>query len=208
VTENPAPEGDIQLAIELLKDGGIVAFPTDTVYGLGANPLNESAVRRIYAAKQRACNQPLPLLLADKSDLLKIARVIPAITWKLAERFLPGGLTLVLLKSRWVPDIVTAGSDSVAVRIPNHPVPIALINGLGMPLVGTSANKSGEPSPKTAADVHKQIGDKVDLIIDGGKCMEGIDSTVLDLCGQFPRIIREGAVSRTEIAEACGTLLQ
>jgi L-threonylcarbamoyladenylate synthase len=208
VTENTAAEGAIRQAIELLKSGGIVAYPTDTVYGLGASPLNESAVGRIYEAKKRPHDQPLPLLLADKSDLLKIARVIPAVTWKLAERFLPGGLTLVLLKSRWVPDTVTAGSDSIAVRIPDHPVPLALIQGLGTPIVGTSANLSGQPSPRTAADVHKQLGEKVDLIIDGGECPEGIDSTILDLCGPTPSIIREGAVSRAEIAEICRSLLQ
>lgn len=207
MTENTVRESDIRHAIEILKDGGIVAYPTDTVYGLGASPLDESAVCRVYDAKKRPHDQPLPLLLADKSDLLKVASVIPAVTWKLADRFLPGGLTLVLLKSRWVPDSITAGSDSIAVRIPDHPVPLALIRGLGTPIIGTSANISGQPSPRTAAEVRKQIGKRIDLVIDGGECSEGIDSTILDLSGPIPRIIREGSVSRAEIAEICGSLL-
>ncbi len=204
--EQSAIEKQIKLAISILKKGGIVAFPTDTVYGLGANPLNEQAVERIYKAKNRPRNLPLPLLLAEKSDLLKVASVVPEIAWQLAERFLPGGLTLVLRKSSWVPDTVTAGGDTVAVRIPDHPVPIALIRGLGTPIVGTSANLSGRTSPVTAEEVRQQLGDAADLIVDGGRCPGGTESTVLDVSGRVPVLIREGAIPRAELEKICGLL--
>jgi L-threonylcarbamoyladenylate synthase len=197
-------EKQIELAIAILKKGGIVAFPTDTVYGLGANPLNAEAVARIYKVKRRPHNLALPLLLAEKSDLLKVAAVVPEIAWQLAEHFLPGGLTLVLKKSPWVPGSVTAGGDTIGVRIPDHPIAIALIRGLGTPLVGTSANLSGKPSPLTAAEVRKQLGDEVDLIIDGGRCPGGIESTILDISGKMPVLVRAGAIPRAELEKICG----
>jgi L-threonylcarbamoyladenylate synthase len=205
--KQPTIEQQIKLAVSILKKGGIVAFPTDTVYGLGADPLNEQAVDRIYKVKKRPHNLSLPLLLVDKSDLVKVASVVPEIAWQLAERFLPGGLTLVLRKSPWVPGSVTAGGDTVAVRIPDHPVPIALIRGLGTPIVGTSANLSGRPSPVTAEEVRQQLGDEVDLIIDGGRCPGGTESTVLDLSSKVPALIRAGAIPRAELAKLCGSLL-
>ena len=194
-------ERQTKQAIEILKKGGIVAYPTDTVYGLGADPLNKRAVDKIYRAKKRPHNQPLPLLLADKSDLSKVASTLPDIVWKLAGRFWPGGLTLVLKKSAWVPGYLTAGGDSIAVRIPNHAIPITLARGLGCPIIGTSANISGKPSPLTAHEVREQLGKEVDLIIDGGRCPGGIDSTVLDVSGQIPALIREGAVPKKELAK-------
>jgi len=204
--KQPPVEKQIELAIAILKKGGIVAFPTDTVYGLGADPLNARAVDRIYKVKRRPHNLPFPLLLAEKSDLLKVASVVPEIAWQLAERFLPGGLTLVLRKSPWVPGSVTAGGDTIAVRIPNHPIPIALIRGLGSPIVGTSANLSGRPSPVTAEEVREQLGDEVDLIIDGGRCPGGTESTVLDVSSKVPALTREGAIPRVEMAKICGPL--
>ncbi len=196
----------IKLAVEVLKRGGIVAYPTDTVYGLGADPLNEKAVARIYEVKSRPRNLPLPLLLAEKSDLLKVALIVPEVAWRLVEQFWPGGLTLVVKKNAWVPDSITAGGDTVAVRIPDHTVTIALIRGLGNPIVGTSANLSGKPSPVTAGEVRTQLGDKVNLIVDGGRCPGGIESTVVDVSGFSPTIVREGAVSREDITEVCGSL--
>ena len=200
-------EQQIKRAVAILKKGGIVAFPTDTVYGLGADPLNEQAVDRIYRVKKRPHNLPLPLLLAEKSDLLRVASVVPEIAWQLVEHFLPGGLTLVLRKSPWVPGSVTAGGDTIAVRIPDHPVPIALIRGLGIPIVGTSANLSGRPSPVTAGEVREQLGDEVDFIIDGGRCPGGTESTVLDISGKVPLLIRKGAIPGAELAKLCGSLL-
>jgi L-threonylcarbamoyladenylate synthase len=200
-------ERQTKQAIEILREGGIVSYPTDTVYGLGADPLNKRAVDKIYSAKKRPYNQPLPLLLADKSDLSKVASTLPDIVWKLAERFWPGGLTLVLKKSSWVPVHVTAGGDSIAVRVPNHAIPIALVQGLASPIIGTSANLSGRPSPVTAEEVREQLGEGVDLIIDGGRCPGGIESTVLDVSGKIPTLVREGAVPKEKLERICGPLL-
>ncbi len=192
----------IELAVEVLKGGGVVAFPTDTVYGLGANAYIEQAVAEIYRIKQRPRHLALPLLISTGEELTKVASAIPEVAWRLAERFLPGGLTLVLKKAPTVSDIVAPG-DTVAVRIPNHPVPIALIRGLGAPLVGTSANRSGKPSPVSAQEVREQLGAEVELIIDDG-CLGGVESTVVDVSGDIPRVLREGIVPRKEIEEVCG----
>ena len=200
-------EQQIVRAVEILKSGGIVAFPTDTVYGLGANPFIAKAVERIYKVKRRARDLPLPLLLADRSDIEKVAATIPDTAWLLTEHFLPGGITLVLKSSSWVPSYIRAGGDTVAVRIPDHHVPIALIRGLGLPLVGTSANISGRPSPTTAEEVNEQLGGQIDLVIDRGRCPSCAESTVIDVTGVLPSIVREGAVSRKEILEACGPIL-
>jgi len=197
-------DDQIEQAIDILKKGGIVAFPTDTVYGLGANSCDEEAVLRVYEAKDRPRHLPLPLLLGDVSQITAVARDVPEIAWRLAQRFLPGGLTLVLYKSPSVSSLVTGEGEKVAVRVPAHPVPIALIEGLGAPITGTSANLTGSPSLMTAQEVHYQMGDRVDLIIDGGRCRGGMASTVLDLTGEAPRILREGAISREEIERACG----
>ncbi len=196
-------EERIRQAVDILKRGGIVAFPTDTVYGLGASALDEEAVARVYEAKGRPRHLALPLLLADISQIAAVARPVPEIAWRLAERFLPGGLTLVLHKASSVSTVVSGGGEKIAVRVPNHPVPIALIEGLGVPITGTSANLTGSPSPATAEEVRQQMGDRVDLVIDGGRCPGGMDSTVLDLTGETPRILREGAISRGEIERVC-----
>ena len=196
----------IELAIEVLKGGGLVAFPTDTVYGIGASAFIEHAVAKVYEVKKRPRALALPLLVSDKSGLAQVASVVPEVAWRLAERFLPGALTIVLKKGPLVPDIVAPG-DTVAVRIPDHPIPIALIRGLGAPLIGTSANTSGRPSPVTAQEVWQQLGDKVDLIINGGRCHWGIESTVVDVSGDIPKILREGAVPWQEIEKVCGCCL-
>ncbi len=198
-----AMEDRVELAIEVLKEGGVVAFPTDTVYGIGGNAFIEQAVAKVYQIKQRPRHLALPLLISSKPDLERVARVVPEVAWRLADRFLPGGLTLVLKKAAGVPDIVAPG-DTVAVRIPDHPIPIALIRGLGAPLIGTSANLSGGASPVTAQQVWAQLGNKVDIIVDGGRCRWGVESTVVDVSGEFPRVLREGVVPRREIEELCG----
>jgi len=196
-------EEQVNKAIHILKKGGIVAYPTDTVYGLGANALDEAAVLRVYAAKRRPYHLAVPILLASISQIDEVARDVPGIAWSLAERFLPGGLTLVLYKSPVIPDTVTGGDNKVAVRVPAHPIPIALIEGIGAPITGTSANLSGNPNPVTAEEVHLQLGDRVDLIIDGGRCQGDIASTVIDLTGEYPLILREGVVSRYDIEKVC-----
>jgi len=193
-------------AIEVLRGGGVVAFPTDTVYGLGANAKLELALKRIYQIKHRPFNLALPLLLADVSDIEKVAISVPRIGWQLAKCFLPGGLTLVLHKAAWVSPLITAGGDTVAVRVPNHPVPRALARGLGVPIIGTSANITGQPSPLTVAEVRCHLGNEVDFIVDG-ECPGGVESTVVDVTRDPPVLLREGAISQQEIEAACGLKL-
>ena len=192
----------LEQGISILKQGGIVAFPTDTVYGLGAAVNLPQAVARVYEVKARPQNMPLPLLLADKSQIEEVAEPVPPIAWLLAAKFLPGALTMVLFKSKSVPDTVTGGGKTVAIRIPAHPVPLALARGVGTPIVGTSANLSGQPSALTAEEVYTQLDGKVDLIIDGGRCPGGRESTIVDLTGETPIILREGAISREELKSA------
>jgi L-threonylcarbamoyladenylate synthase len=193
----------VEKGIAILRQGGIVAYPTDTVYGLGACMNIRSAVERIYQVKQRPPDMALPLLVANFSQLDELSGTVPAIALKLISQFLPGVLTIVLPTSPSVPDIITAGGATVAVRIPAHPIPIALIEGIGAPLVGTSANISGKPSPLTAAEVHDQLGDEVDLIINDGQPCPGTASTIVDVTGEVPVVMREGAISREEIEKAC-----
>ena len=192
-------EKQIDDAITILKKGGIVAYPTDTVYGLGANMTSIAAVERIFDVKGRPKGMALPLLVADREQIKKIVRSIPPAAWLLIYNFFPGALTIVLNKSDIVPDVITGGGKTVAVRIPDHPIPIALIQGLGQPIVGTSANLSGQPSPLTAEEVRMQIGDKVDMIIDGGQCPGGIESTVVDLSIRRPVIRRLGAITLEQL---------
>lgn len=195
----------IEKGIAILKQGGLVAFPTDTVYGLGAGAYLPQAVERVYRVKARPRNMPLPLLLAEISQIAEVAEPVSPLAWRLIHRFLPGALTLVLPKSKAVPDILTPiNRDTIAIRIPAHPIPIALIEGLGTPIVGTSANLSGQPSPLTAAEVYAQLGDRIDLIIDCGRCRGGKESTIIDVTGATPVILREGAISREEIQKICG----
>jgi L-threonylcarbamoyladenylate synthase len=137
----------------------------------------------------------LPVLLADKKQIAEIVTAVTPSAKRLADEFFPGALTIILPKSANVPGIITGGGRTIAFRIPNHPVPLALVNGLGKPIVGTSANLSGQPSALTAAEVRTQIGDKIDMVIDGGKCPGGIESTVIDLSGEKPVVRRQGAIS-------------
>jgi len=196
----------IKRGVSILKQGGLVAFPTDTVYGLGAGANLDRAVERVYQIKGRPQNMALPLLLADSSQISEVAQPVPPVAWLLVRSFLPGALTLVLPKSESVSDIITAGSKTVAVRIPAHPVPVALAKGLGTPIVGTSANLSGKPSALTAEEVYAQFGDEIDLVIDGGRCPGGIESTVVDVTGETPVVLREGAISREELEKVCGNI--
>ena len=193
----------VDRAIEILKDGGIVAFPTDTVYGLGGDVFNRKAAEKIYKVKQRPRDLPLPVLLADREQLSAVVDSVPEIAKFLMRRFWPGGLTLVMSKRASLPDIITAGSDKVAVRIPNHVVPLALIHGLGAPIIGTSANISDKPSPVTAEEVEQQLGSQADLIIDMGRCPGGIESTMVDVTGETPTVLRHGMIPEGEIKRAC-----
>jgi len=193
----------VDRAIEILKSGGVVVYPTDTVYGLGCSALNSEAVERIYKVKQRPHHLPLPVLLADVSQLDVVVAPVPGVAQFLMRRFWPGGLTLVLPKAASLPAIVTAGSDKVAIRIPSHAVPLAIIRGLGSPIIGTSANISDKPSPVTAEEAEQQLGKQVDLIIDAGRCPGGIESTIVDVTVETPVILRAGIISEGEIKRAC-----
>ncbi|MCD6300245.1 MAG: threonylcarbamoyl-AMP synthase [Dehalococcoidales bacterium] len=193
----------IEEGISILKQGGVVAFPTDTVYGLGACVDTQRAVKRLYQIKQRPRSMALPLLLAATSQISEVAEPVSEVAWLLINNFLPGALTLVLPKSNSVPDIITAGGKTVAIRIPAHPVPVALVEGLGTPIVGTSANLSGKPSSLTADEVYSQFGDRVDLVINGGRCPSGKESTIVDVTGKIPVILRQGAISREDLKRVC-----
>jgi len=191
----------VESGISILKGGGLVAFPTDTVYSLGACVNNTQAVECIYQLKGRPQIKALPILLSDVSQISEVAHPVPEIAWILARRFMPGAITLVLPKLESVSDIVTAGGKTVAVRIPNHPISLALVRGVGTPVVGTSANLSGKPSALTADEVYSQFNDKIDLIIDGGMCPGGKESTIVDVTGEMSVVLREGAISREELEQ-------
>lgn len=196
-------EGQLLEAVDILRSGGVLAFPTDTVYGLGADAANEEAIRKIYAVKGRPLQAAIPLLLSNASQIADVARDIPPLAWQLAERFLPGGLTMVLYRLPSISSIITGGGDKIAVRVPDHPVPLTLIRLLGRPITGTSANLSGRPDPLTAEEVREQMGDSIDLIVEGGRCRGGIASTVIDITIDPPVILRRGAVSYDDIASIC-----
>ena len=198
----PSQEDQIASAMAALREGGVVAFPTDTLYGLGACAYNEGAIEQIFAIKGRPPSMALPLLLAEVSQLGEVAAMVPEVAWTLAHRFLPGPLTLVLTKAPHIPDRVTGGGPTVAVRIPDHPVPRNLVRHLGAPITGTSANRSGAPPARTPQEVLAQLGESVSIIIDGGECPIGSPSTVVDCSQGVPRILREGAIPRATLEEA------
>ena len=189
----------IEAAAELLKKGGVVAFPTDTVYGLGGSPFCRNAVDRIYQIKQRLRHMPFPILLADKEQLSEVVDSVPEIARLLMKQFWPGGLTLIFARRPSFPASGMDGEKNVAVRIPAHEVTLALIRESGVPVIGTSANISKLPSALTAPEVDAQLGSVVDMIIDGGPCPGGIESTVVDITGEAPLILRRGAVPESEI---------
>ncbi len=197
----------VDRAVEILKKGGMVAYPTDTVYGVGGDVFNIEAIKRIYRVKRRPDNMPLPVLLAGEAQLSDVVSDVPETARRLIKRFWPGGLTLVMPKKASVPDIITAGSQKIAVRIPGHDIPLRLIRGLGRPIIGTSANISGKPNPLTAEEVSRQLDGQVDLIIDGGRCPGGMESTVVDVTGEVPVILRRGIISEQEIKKVCGECL-
>jgi L-threonylcarbamoyladenylate synthase len=200
-----ATEDNIQRASKVVKNGGIIIYPTDTVYGLGCSPFNAEAVKRIFKTKGERKDKPLPILSSDKENVQKIAYLNEKAR-KIAQRFWPGALMLVVKKKPSLPDIVTCGSDSVGVRIPKHAVAIRLISLCDGLLVGTSANKTGEKPPKTATEAAKQLGEQVDLILDGGPSPLGEESSVVDLTAQRPRMLRRGPIKLEEILRVLQSL--
>jgi L-threonylcarbamoyladenylate synthase len=190
----------VAAAVARLRAGGLVAFPTETVYGLGADARDEAAVRGIFAVKGRPADHPLILHFADAASALAAAREVPPSAQLLADALWPGPLTLILRRAAWVSDAVTGGQDTVGVRVPAHPVAHALLTGLGGPIAAPSANRFGAVSPTTAAHVRADLGDDVDLVLDGGPSDVGLESTIVDLTRDPPAILREGGVPREELA--------
>jgi L-threonylcarbamoyladenylate synthase len=200
--EQPA----IERAAEILRRGGLVAFPTETVYGLGANALDVTAVEGIYAAKGRPSFNPLIVHVLDESAARALVSEWPERASRVAGAFWPGPVTIVLPKRAMVPDIVTAGLDSVALRVPANPIALALLRSAGLPLAAPSANRSTELSPTTARHVERSLGERVDLILDGGPTHIGIESTVVDLRGERAVILRPGVVGARELEPIVGAI--
>ncbi|HUE70137.1 MAG TPA: L-threonylcarbamoyladenylate synthase [Pirellulaceae bacterium] len=191
-------------AAEILRAGGIVAFPTETVYGLGAAADQEAAVRRIFAAKGRPADHPVIVHLLQASDIQDWAIEIPPAAWKLAEAFWPGPLTLILKRSSRAKDAVTGGLGTIGLRVPGHPVAQELLKRFGSAIAAPSANRFGRVSPTTAEHVRREFGDTLDLILDGGDCQVGLESTIVDLGGRAPAILRPGNVTAEQIETALG----
>ena len=201
--EQPLAE-QIARGVSILRRGGVVAYPTDTLYGLGADITQPGAVEQVFEIKDRPQGMPLPVLLPDPDSLSMVSDDIPPLAWTLAHRFWPGPLTLVVPRASCVPAVIAARGWTVAVRVPDHPVPRELSRLLGSPITGTSANWSGGPSPHTAEEVRRQLGDRVDLIIEGGPPPVGRASTVLDITQSPPRILRLGAISWEDLSAVWG----
>lgn len=198
----------IALGVQRLREGRLVAFPTETVYGLGADALHPDAVARVFALKGRPGTNPLIVHVSDESMARRVVALWTDTATTLARRFWPGPLTLVLPRAPVVPDAVTAGGDTVAVRCPEHPVALALIEAFGGPIVGPSANPSGYISPTTPEHVRDAFASEDLPVIDGGHCRAGIESTVLDLSGPHPTILRPGVIGAHRIAELLGCTVQ
>ncbi|MCL4441956.1 MAG: L-threonylcarbamoyladenylate synthase [Firmicutes bacterium] len=197
-------KGAISEAGTILRNGGLVAFPTETVYGLGANVTNSEAVAAIFKAKGRPADNPLIVHISDVSQVYDLSDDVTVPAQRVMEAFWPGPLTVVLSKKPGIPDGVTAGLSTVAVRMPDHPVALELIKAAGVPLAAPSANTSGKPSPTTAQHVLQDLTGKIDMVVDGGACRVGLESTVLDLTSEPPVILRPGGVTRDDIEGILG----
>jgi len=202
----PVTDDELRRAAELLRAGGLVAFPTETVYGLGANALDSRAVERIYKAKGRPASSPLIVHVDSVEMARSLTTEWPSEAGALAERFWPGPLTLVIAKAAILPGIVTANLETVGLRVPSHPVALALIRAAGVPVAAPSANPFTGLSPTTAAHVRENLGDRVDIVLDGGPTTVGIESTVLSLATQPATLLRPGMVSREAIEEVIGRI--
>lgn len=196
----------VREAAAILRRGGLVAFPTETVYGLGADAENPAAVARLFTAKGRPDDHPLIVHLGDYAQVKCWARAVPAMARRLAARFWPGPLTLILKCAADVSRAVTGGQDTVGLRMPDHPAALALLRAFGGGVAAPSANRFGRVSPTTAAHVREELGEAVDYILNGGPCSVGIESTILDLSGARPRLLRPGAIAPEALAEVLGEL--
>ena len=192
----------IAQAADILRAGGLVAFPTDTVYGLGANAWDAAAVQRIFRAKGRPASDPLIVHIADQAQIREVARDVPAAAWDLCERFFPGALTLVLRKSPRIPRNLSAGMDTVALRVPDHAVALALIRAAGVPIAAPSANTFARPSPTSAQHVLEDLDGKLEMILDAGPTRIGLESSIVSLVDSPPRLLRPGGIP-LEALRAC-----
>jgi L-threonylcarbamoyladenylate synthase len=192
-------QADIQKAVQLLKRGKLVAFPTETVYGLGADAKNPEALAKIFHAKGRPIDHPLIVHLADSVQLTDWVRDVSPIGLTLAEAFWPGPLTLIFKKAPHVLDIITGGQDTIGIRMPNHPIAKRLLKEFGTGLAAPSANRFGRISPTTALAVQEELQSSVDLVLDGGQCDVGVESTIIDVSGENPVILRPGIISKAQI---------
>lgn len=198
--------GDIVRAATILKAGGLVAFPTETVYGLGADAANDQAVARIFAAKGRPADHPLIVHIASASEMTRWARDIPEVAWQLADRFWPGPLTLILKRAPGVAEAASGGIDTIGLRVPAHPVAQGLLRALGGGLAAPSANRFGRISPTRADHVLAELDGRIEAVIDGGACTVGLESTILDLSRGRPQVLRPGAVTAEALAALIGPL--
>jgi L-threonylcarbamoyladenylate synthase len=196
----------IHQAAEIIKSGGIVAFPTETVYGLGSDAFNPIGVARIFEVKRRPYFDPLIVHVANPSDVEMLVKEIPSNAKKLTEKFWPGPLTVVLLKEESIPDIVTAGLPTVAIRMPNHSMALSLIKESECPIAAPSANPFGYLSPTTAEHVREQLGNQIDFILDGGSCVVGVESTIISFVEEEPKLLRPGGVPLEEVESIIGTV--
>ena len=195
---------ELEEAVRSLNSGGVVVFPTDTLYGLGADVFSLAALQRIFSIKGRRADLALPVLVAGLDQVAAVAQPMSAQAQRLAERFWPGPLTLVMRRSPDLPGLVTGGADTVAVRMPGHPVPLELARRLGRPITGTSANRSGQPDLLDLSALENQLGNLVDHIIQTGPVPAGTASTIVNVTGDTPQLLRGGAISLEEILEAAG----
>lgn len=195
---------DIKKAGEIIRKGGMVAFPTETVYGLGANALDEEAVQKIFQAKGRPSDNPLIIHIAEKKELYNLAEKVPQKAERLITRFWPGPLTIILKKKSIIPKTTTGGLDTVAVRMPDNKIALALIKESGVPIAAPSANISGKPSPTIVEHVIHDLNGRINMIINGGKTRIGVESTVIDLTQKIPAILRPGYITLKQIKEEIG----
>lgn len=198
----------ISSAARIIRGGGLLAFPTETVYGLGADALNPDAVLKIYAAKERPVDNPLIVHIASLDQLNPLVDALTSEAERLASAFWPGPLTLVLRSSKIIPPVVTAGLDTVAVRIPDHPLALELLRVVQSPVAAPSANRSGSPSPTTTGHVFDDLAGKIDAVFEGGTCRVGVESTVVDLTGSVPVILRPGGVTREALSSCLGAEIE
>ena len=204
--DSPQDTENLRRAAEVLRRGGLCGIPTETVYGLAANALDETAVKKIFAAKGRPQDNPLIVHISSMDELPALVREIPPEAKALAAAFWPGPLTMVLPKADCIPGAVSCGLDTVAIRMPSHPIANAIIRTAGIPLAAPSANTSGKPSPTTAEHVLHDMDGKIDMIVDGGACSVGVESTVVTLCTAPPRLLRPGGVTLEMLRDVLGVV--